>query len=136
MSSELIENYDIQKRIEKLLIWFLPVFLLTVLANTLSTTMLKTMADTFISQNESIATISNNIYITLKLLGGLDNLVIAVWLFFQARELKFNRYLWPIFGFVQSYNAVIIFIILIIFKAYKAKSSNHEINRTEDTSAT
>jgi hypothetical protein len=61
----------------------------------------------------------------------LDNIVVGIWLFFQTKKISFNKLLWPIFGFMQPYFAILIFMSIIIVKTWSdntIKSNNTQKN--------
>jgi len=50
------------------------------------------------------------------LAGSVDNIVIAIWLYFLAKQLNQKNILWAIFGLVAHIFAVAVFIALYVYE--------------------
>jgi hypothetical protein len=131
MNESVFANYDFRKRIESLILWFLPTFILSATAQFFVQKFLRKAIDQVTIQGfEMGASINSAMFISYGI-GLLDNIVVAIWLYFQARELRYNRVLWPILGLFQVPTALIAFIGVTLFNTYKENSFNQKINRPE-----
>ena len=119
MNERVFANYDFRKRIEKLFLWFLPIFVVSVIFQFLLQKFLKNTVDQGILKGIGIGDSINSAMLASYGIGFLDNLVVAIWLYFQAKELKYNRVLWPILGLFDIKAALIAFIGVTLFHTYQ-----------------
>nr|WP_320114120.1 hypothetical protein [uncultured Desulfuromonas sp.] len=108
---------DIRPRFENLLKWLIPFFLLSVLANVIDSKLLGHAMDAAIANKGTFSIEIKNMLIGLKLIKFLFNIAVAVWLYFQAKDLKFNRFLWPIFGLIKPSGAIVIFMLILVYES-------------------
>ena len=117
---------NIRTRFENLLKWLIPFFILSVLVNFLSTELLKHSADAIFASKGNIPEKINYILLGLQGIKFLFNIAVAIWLFFQAKDLKFNKLLWPLFGLAKPSGAIVIFMLILVYECRKTQSENLE----------
>jgi hypothetical protein len=117
-------NYDFKKRIEKLFLWFLPTFVLSVIFQFLVQKFLKYTVDQGIVKGTEFGESISSVMLFSYGIGFLDNIVIAIWLYFQAKDLRYNKMLWPILGLFEVRLALIAFIGVTIFSTYQETTFN------------
>jgi hypothetical protein len=109
-------DINIRSRFETLLKWLIPFFLISVLTNVFDQKLLSYLLDTAFANNGSLSVEIKNLLIGLKLLKFLFNIAVTAWLYFQAKDLKFNRFLWPVFGLLKPSGAIITFLLILIYE--------------------
>jgi hypothetical protein len=121
---------ELKNKFEKLLIWFIPLFFLSQISSFLSIKTVAMLANNMQNLRSPIENYENAILI-FGIFKFLDNIVVGIWLFFQTKKISFNKLLWPIFGFMQPYFAILIFMSIIIVKTWSdntIKSNNTQKN--------
>ena len=108
---------EIRKEIESLALWYNPAFLIIFLASAVYSGYLKEI----IEMGEATTGVSIAFFtMVLKLIQNIDNLVVGVWLFIQAKKENGKPLLWFLFGLVAHFYAAIIYIGLKIYENQKA----------------
>jgi hypothetical protein len=124
VNDSVFANYDFRKRIEKLFLWFLPTFVLSVTINFSTQKFLRHSIDQVLVKGSEMGDhISSAMFLSYGI-GFLDNMVVAIWLYFQSRDLRYNKMLWPIVGLFDVRLALIAFIGVTLFKSCQENSFN------------
>ena len=113
------EIMDIRKEIETLAIWYIPAFLITVLLSAAAAGYFKAFF-----MNLKVTSFTKFSFVTyISLFIGLtDNLVVAVWLYFQNKKECGKKVLWMIFGLFAHLPAAIIYIGLKVLEDMRASN--------------
>lgn len=119
MNESVFASYNFRKRIEKLFLWFLPIFVLSVIYQFFYQKFLKHAADQALIKGIEVGDHLNSAMLVSYGVGFLDNMVVAIWLYFQAKELKYNRVIWPTLGLFDIKAALIAFIGVTLFHTYQ-----------------
>gem|GEM_PF-4736106 len=96
------------------------------LGNFLSAELLKHSADAIFASKGNIPEKTNYISLGLQGIRFLFNIAVGTWLFYQAKDLKFNRFLWPLFGLAKPSGAIVIFMLILVYECRKTQSENLE----------
>jgi len=108
---------EIRKEIESLALWYIPAFALTLIFSAIYSSYLKELMDMGqVTTGKSVVFAS----MVLNFIGNIDNLVLGVWLFMQAKKENGKPILWLFFGLVAHFYAAIIYIGLKIYENQKA----------------
>jgi hypothetical protein len=119
VNESVFASYNFRKRIEKLFLWFLPIFFLSVIYQFFYQKFLKHTVDQALIKGIEVSDHISSAMLFSYGFGFLDNIVVAVWLYFQAKELKYNRVVWTIMGLFDFKAALIAFIGVTIFNTYQ-----------------
>lgn len=100
---------NLRKEIEKLIYWYLPAYIFTITVGVVLAQHSKHIEDP--------TWIVSYIVVPMGILAGsVDNIVIAIWLYFLAKQLNQKNILWAIFGLVAHIFAVAVFIALYVYE--------------------
>jgi ABC-type methionine transport system permease subunit len=100
---------NLRKEIEKLLYWYIPIFIISSVLSSTIATYVKSF------NGEPIALTSVVIMLSM-FIGFLDNIVVGVWLYFIAKKYNQKYILWSLFGFVANIFGAVLFIALYIYE--------------------
>jgi hypothetical protein len=98
-----------RKEIETLARWYIPVCIVTSIISILSPTYLKELV--MKSRTESIYFVWFPFFIKLA-----DNLVVAIWLYYQGKRDSGRKWIWAFFGFVAHLFAAAFYLGLKIYE--------------------
>lgn len=104
---------NLRKEIEKLLYWYIPMF---IISSTVSSSII-TYVKSFNGEPIELTSVVIILSIFIKHLG---NIVVGIWLYFIAKKYKQKYILWSLFGFVANIFGAVLFIALYIYE----KSNN------------
>jgi hypothetical protein len=111
-----------RKEIETLAIWYIPVCIAALILNVLMISTLEHSFAPVVGEGAPLSiglSFSSFMRIT-TLIGFGDNLVVGVWLFFQAKRRDGRKALWFLFGLFAHLFAAIIYIGLTLFEQERA----------------
>jgi len=98
---------DLRKEIEKLIYWYVPAYIFTITVGVSLASIAKNIQDPDLTVSSiAIGMLAKNI----------DNIVIAIWLYFLAKQLNQKNILWALFGLVTHIFAVTLFIALYVYE--------------------
>jgi len=100
---------NLRKEIEKLLYWYIPMFIISNIAASIIGTFIKSF------NGEPIALTSLLVILSI-FIGHLGNIVVGIWLYFIAKKYNQNYILWSLFGFVANIFGAVLFIALYIYE--------------------
>jgi glucan phosphoethanolaminetransferase (alkaline phosphatase superfamily) len=122
-----MKNINLQIRVEKLLIFLIPYFIFYVcfsVGNTIASQLLLEKLTTNPADNYIFFKISSILPILLKL---IFNLSIGIWLYIQAKDFQLKPVLWSLFGVIQPFIALSIFVMVVFYnKKFKIVSTEKE----------
>jgi hypothetical protein len=105
----MVKIMKIRKKIEVLLFWYVPAYIVAGLAAFVFASYAKQVVDP--------SWIFTYIVIPLGLImKHLDNVIIAIWLYFFAKQLHQKQILWALFGLLANVFAVILFLGLYFYE--------------------
>ena len=100
---------NLRKEIEKLIYWYVPAYIFTITIGVIFAGYAKRIEDPTL--------ITAYIVIPAGILADrLDNIIIAIWLYYFAKKLNQKNILWALFGLVAHLFAVAIFIALYVYE--------------------
>ena len=119
---------DMRKEIETLLIWYIPVHIAAIIVDLLMTSTLAHEVGSVLGDGAPLSLTLSCFPGITRLIGFAYNLVVGIWLFFQAKRGGDGRKaLWFLFGLFAHLFAAIIYIGLTLFEQQKA--SNISLNQ-------
>ena len=118
---------DMRKEIETLLIWYIPVHIAAIIVDLLMTSTLAHEVGSVLGEGAPLSLTLSFFPGITRLIGFADNLVVGIWLFFQAKRGDGRNALWFLFGLFAHLFAAIIYIGLTLFEQQKA--SNISLNQ-------
>jgi hypothetical protein len=111
---------NIRTEIEKLLYWYVPAYIISAI-----------VAFVLISYNKYLddpGILAAYVIVPLGILmKHLDSVVIMIWLYFLAKQLKQNYKLWALFGLIAHIFAAALFIALYVYE----KANPNETDESE-----
>ena len=102
---------EIRKEIESLALWYIPIFLVTLIGTSLYSGFLKSFVET--DQLSSGATITF-LFMFSQVISNIDNIVVGIWLYFRSKDEDGRAVLWLLFGVVAHFFAALIYICIKI----------------------
>jgi len=111
-----------RKEIETLAIWFIPVYIAVLIVNVLMTSFLDRGFDVILGEGAPLSIRLSSYLHIMRLTGFADNLVVGIWLFFQAKKRDGRKALWFLFGLFAHLFAAIIYVVLTLFEEQKASN--------------
>ncbi|NOQ79573.1 MAG: hypothetical protein GQ546_09255 [Gammaproteobacteria bacterium] len=123
------------KDLEKLLLWFIPLFILEYIVNISLSWLLTESAGAIIDNKSQLAQLfkENNIDIqkviiilsAIKpLLAFATKIAVAIWLFLFAKKHDSKPFLWAFFGAVTGVVSIAIFYAVLIFEKQELSENN------------
>jgi hypothetical protein len=106
---------DLRREVEKLLYWYIPIFLIASFAGSVIGTFLKSM------NGMPMWLASLFVWISM-FISHLHHFVIAIWLYFLAKKMNQKYMLWTLFGLTAHVLAAIVFLVLYLLDEKKTKS--------------
>jgi uncharacterized BrkB/YihY/UPF0761 family membrane protein len=114
------------KNIERIAVILIILFFVSIVMNTMVKHMVYFLDKTFHLTKSQIGLLS----IVMPILLHIINIVIAIWLFRTAKELKCNPWTWALFGFAFSISGAILFYVVRIYEEIKIRN-NSDVLLTE-----
>ena len=122
---EIEENMNLRREIEKLIYWYVPVYIIGYFIGSVFSTYYKAIPS---SEMELTALGLAMTYFT----SNLQNIVIAIWLYNISKKSNQKYIIWALFGLVAHLYAAIIFIILNLLEGrFKIGKDNLENELTK-----
>ena len=117
---------DLKEIIENLLKWLIPLYILKMMCDGIAAYELQQINGFSI---EADLTAMKSKLAILQVVEVLHNLVAGVWMFKQAKNAGFNKYLWAAFGLTKPFLGILGFILMIIHKNFEIDRSvnNNEL---------
>jgi membrane-bound metal-dependent hydrolase YbcI (DUF457 family) len=114
---------NLRKEIEKLIYWYVPTYIFTITVGVVLAQYAKNIEDPTWLVSYIIVPIG-------MIASSIDNIVIAIWLYFLAKQLNQKNILWSLFGLVAHIFAVVLFIALYVYeKIYSTEDEEIEEKR-------
>jgi hypothetical protein len=113
---------NLRRDIEKLIYWYVPAVIISYFLGTAVAAQVKHI-------NGVTPLLSWGLVVTSILTKHIDNIVIAIWLYFLAKRMNQRYVLWTLFGLAAHLFAVVLFIALHIYE----KANPDEVEQTETT---